>query len=139
MALNDTVLIDGVDVQTVADIASLDGILSEPPSRVELVELDFTPGAVPILGPRAAYAYDLPLVMKANDENTALAQLQTVKSWAGKVITVTRKVTVGGAQQTATHQGLISDTIIPEWDFDARNLIGVVLTVWNVDGGWTGP
>jgi hypothetical protein len=133
----DTILIDGVDVQTVADIMDLSGILSTGPYRADLIVRDWEPGAVAQIGPPDAYTMDLPLLMKSDDPATALGQLRTVQGWAGRILTVTRVITVGATVVTETCQACIVSATAVDWLFDARNLIGCVLMIQNLDGGWT--
>jgi hypothetical protein len=133
----DTIWVDGVDVQTVADIMDLSGMLSTGPYRADLIVRDWYPGAVAQVGPADAYTMDLPLLMKSDDPATALQQLRTVQAWAGRELTVTRVLTVGAATVTETARAVIVSATTVDWAFDARNLIGCVLMIQNIDGGWT--
>jgi hypothetical protein len=135
--MGDTILIDGVDVQSVADIMDLSGILSTGPYRADLIVRDWEPGAVAQIGPPDAYTMDLPLLMKSDDPNVAMQQLRTVLSWAGQVTTITRVLTVAGSVVTETCQGAIVSATTIEWSLDAPNLLGALLMIQNLDGTWT--
>lgn len=136
---SDTVKWNGTDVQTYADIASMEGILAAGPTRGDLITLDWQPGAVWQAGPPDTYTMDLPLVMKSNDDGVAIQQLRAVQAWRGTQGVLTRVVTVGAAQVTEVCDAVIVNAVEVQWDFDGRNLVGCVLVIQNLSGGWAAP
>lgn len=136
----DTVKFAGTDVQTLADIADMSGILSNGPIRGNLIVKDWTAGATWIPGPPDSYVMPLPLVMKSNtDEGVALGQLRDVVALAtpGTPFTLTRVVMDGATQVTETCTAVVFDAIDTEWSFEERNLVGCTLLLRNLSGVWT--
>lgn len=134
MATTDGLLIDALDVQTVADIADFSGVLMEGPWKGDLVEFDFQPGAAWEPGDGGeTYSFDLPLIMLSDDEDTALGNLATLMALRGTQVVLTR--TVAGADSTC--DAAIIASIPVEWNLDARNLVGCTLVFQNLSGGWT--
>lgn len=135
----DTVKFGATDVQTLADIADMSGILSKGPVRGDLVVKDWVAGATWIPGPADSYVMPLPLIMKSDtDEGVAIHQLRSVVALAtpGTPFTLTRVVMVNSSQVTETCTAVVFDAIDTEWSFDARNLLGVTLLIHNLSGAW---
>lgn len=132
----DTVLWNATDVQDYADIADMSGILAAGPTRGDLILMDWQAGAVWQAGPADTYSMDLPLIMKSDDDGTALEQLRAVQAWRGTQGVLTRRIAVGSTQVDETCEAVCVNAVAVEWSFDARNLVGCVLVFQNLSGGW---
>lgn len=133
----ETLHIGGTNLSTTAHITSWEGILTEGPTRGELIELDFVAGAVWQGTLAGAYQFDVPLVMKSQDVPTAVAHAKAIQALRGTVTTVTRVYTTSAGTVTETCQGIVSDALPLVWDLRQRNKIGLLLTITNLSGGWT--
>jgi hypothetical protein len=133
----ETLHIGGTNLGTTAYITSWEGILQSAPYRGDLIELDFVAGAVWQAGPVAAYDFEVPLVMKSQDHNTAVQHALAILALAGTQTTVTRVFTSGASTVTQTCQGIIKEAIPLEWDLAFRSRVGVTLVITNLSGTWT--
>ena len=132
-----TLLVDGVDVTTLAHITSFEGVLSDGPTRGDLIEFDFTAGAVWQPGAAGTYSFDVPLTMLSHTPDVALGQLRTIQGWKGVQRTFTRRVTVNGVDVAETCQGVLVSAVQVAWDYRIRSKISAVMVVQNLSGGWS--
>ena len=134
MATTDGLLIDALDVNTYADISDFSGVLGEGPWRGDLITMANQPGALWFPGAGGdTYSFDVPLLMKSDDEDTALGQLATFMALRGTQVTLTR--TVAGSDSTC--EAVMTAGIPVVWNLEERNLIGCTLIFQNLSGGWT--
>lgn len=133
MALTDTLIIEGVDVQTYADISDFSGVLMDGPQRGDLVEFDFVAGAEWVAGPKGTYSFPVPLIMQSDDEDVAMGQLASLQAMVGTQVTLLR-VAAGGYD---TCEAVMTAAIEVGWNLDARNLLEAVLMFQNLSGTWT--
>ena len=133
----ETLKIGATDLGLTAHITSWEGILTKGPQRGDLIELDFQPGAVWQAGQAAAYDFDVPLVMKSQDHNTAVKDALAIQALAGTQATITRVFTSGTTTVTQTCTGIIKEAVPLAWDLGFRSRVGMVLTITNLSGTWT--
>ena len=123
----DTLLVDGADVQTWCAITSAEGLLSNPPQRGDLIEQDWVAGAIWQAGPKDAWTFDVPVIMRSSQQDVALAQLRQLQSWQGTVRTLTRRLVVNGATINETCTAVMVNSPQVQWDFSRRAQIRAVL------------
>jgi hypothetical protein len=133
-----TLLIDGTDIRVIgAYITSAEGLLSEAPQKGDLLEFDFADGAVWVKGPKGPYTFEVPVVMTSRVQDVALGQLRALQSFVGDEVTLTRQLTVDGADVSETCQAVMASAVRVVWDFRNRARLDAV-TVWqNLSGSWT--
>ena len=135
----DTMLVDGEDVQQTAYIIDASGLLADAPQRADLIQFDWVDGETYIDGPKAAYSFDVPVLMRSRDPAMAILQLRHLQSWVGGEKTITRRFVVGvGQTSTQTCRGVIVDAVQVQWNLDDRYRMRAVLVVRNLDGRWVG-
>lgn len=127
----------GADIATLAHITSFEGILSTGPVGGDLIEFDWTPGAVWQPGAARTYSFEVPVTMLSHDPDTALKQLRTMQGWVGVQRTLTRRLTVDGVDIAETCQAVLASAIAVRWDFRIRGKIDATLVVQNLSGGWS--
>jgi hypothetical protein len=124
---NNTLLIDGVDVQTWAAITSAEGLLSDPPQRADIIEQDWTAGAIYQAGPKKTWQFEVPIIMRSSQQDVALGQLRALQSMVGTQKTLTRRLVVNGATVNETCQAVMVNAVQVQWSFAARSQIRAVL------------
>lgn len=125
----DTLLIDGVDVQVWAAVTSAEGLLSNPPQKADIIEQAWTDGAVYQQGPKAAWTFEVPLIMRSSQQDIALGQLRALQALVGDQVTLTRRLVVDGVTVNETCQAVMVSAPHVVWDFSRRAQIRAVL-VW---------
>jgi hypothetical protein len=123
----DTLLIDGADIQTWAAITSAEGLLTNPPQRGDLIEQDWVAGAIWQQGPKDAWTFDVPLIMRSSQQDVAFGQLRTLQAMVGTQRTLTRRLVVDGATVNETCQAVMVNSPQVVWSFESRNQIRAVL------------
>lgn len=133
----ETLKIGATDLSTTAYITSWEGILLAPPYRGDLIEMDFTAGAMWVEGEAATYTFEVPLVMKAlNDPAAAIADMVAIQGFVdGTSHTITRVFTSDTTSITHYCSGVVTNAI-PVWDLRDRNRVGLILTIQNLTGLW---
>jgi hypothetical protein len=125
----ETFKIDTTDIGATAYVTSWEGILNAPPSRGDLIELDFVAGGVWQSGEMAAYTYEVPLVMKSQDVGTAVSQMRAIQAFCdGTTHTMHRVFTSGTTSLHDAHSGVVTSAT-PVWDLRFRTRVGLLLTV----------
>ena len=120
--------VDGVPLSDYAWIVSAEGLLSTGPSRGDLIELDFQPGAVWQPGPAGTHLFEVPVVMNTPVQDVALGKLRIIQSWEGVQRTLVRRLTVDGVQISDTCQAVMASATRVVWDFRQRGKVGAVLS-----------
>lgn len=133
----ETILVGGTNLSATAHITNWDDILSGPPTRADIIALDFTPGAQAQVGQPAAYDMIVPLVMAADDHDQAVADALALQALAGTVTTITRTIRTPTGLVSTTCQGLITNAVRTTWNLDFRSIVRVTLIITNLDGGWS--
>lgn len=129
----ETLKIGGVDLSSTAYITSWEGIFQSPPYRGDLIELDFTTGAVWEPGEVGTWTIDVPLVMKSHDVPTAVASMRTIQGYAdGTEKRITRVFTSGTSTVTESADGVVTSAT-PLWDLRFRTRVGLLLTIQMLD------
>ena len=133
-----TVKIGGTDLGTTAYITSWDGILMKPPTRGDLIELDFVAGAVWQQGQAGSYEFEIPLVMKSQDPATAVKQATDIQALcSGAAQAIRREFYSGTTFVMQSCSGVINQAIPLQWDLAMRSKVGLVLIVTNLSGTWS--
>lgn len=132
-----TLLVDATDLSSLALITSFEGILADGPTRGDLIEKDWTPGAVWQPGPAGTYTFPVPVTMLSHVPDVALGQLRTIQALKGVQRTFTRRINVNGAGISETCQGVIASATEVSWDFRQRDKIDAVVVIQNLSGGWS--
>lgn len=123
----DTLLINGTDIQTWCAITSAEGLLSNPPQRGDLIEQDWTAGAIWQPGPKDAWTFDVPIIMRSSQQDIALGQLRALQAYVGTQVTLTRRLVVAGAVVNETCQAVMINSPQVQWDFSRRAQVRAVL------------
>jgi hypothetical protein len=131
-----TLIVDGVDLSTTALITSFEGILRTAPTRGDLIEFDWQAGAVWQPGPSEAYSFEVPLVMREQTPDKAVADLRAIQGLRGRQVTVQRVTLEDGVEVTEECEAVITAAIDVSWDFRERSKVGCVLVFQNLSGGW---
>ena len=133
-----TVKIAGTDLTTTMHITNWDGILMKPPTRGDLIELDFVAGAVWQQGPAGSYDFEIPMVAKSQDPATAVSQARAVQALcSGAAQAIRREFYNGTTFVMESCSGVINQAIPLNWDLAMRSKVGLVLIVTNLSGTWT--
>ena len=132
----DTLLINGTDVQTWAAITNADGLLSNAPQRADIIEQDWTAGAIYQAGPKKTYTFDVPVIMRSSQQDVALGQLRALQAYVGTQVTLTRRLVVNGATVNETCQAVMVNAVQVQWDFTRRAQVRAVLVFQQLSGVW---
>lgn len=132
----DTLLIDGTDIQTWAAITSAEGLLTDPPQRADIIEQDWSDGAIYQAGPKAAWTFEVPIICRSRQQDVALGQLRALQAMVGDQKTLTRRLVVDGATIDETCQAVMVASPQVRWDFAVRAQIRAVL-IWQGLTPWT--
>ena len=133
-----TVKIGGTDLGTTAYITDWSSILQKPPTKGDLIELDFVAGAVWQQGAAGSYDFEIPLTMKSQDPATAVGQALDIQALAtGAATAIRREFYDGTSFVMQSCSGVISQAIPLNWDLAMRSKVGLVLIVTNLSGTWT--
>lgn len=124
---NNTILINGTDIQTVAAITSAEGLLSNPPQRGDIIEQDWVAGAIYQAGPKKTWQFEIPVIMRSSQQDVALGQLRTLQALVGTQVTLTRRIVVNGATVNETCQAVMVNAVQVQWDFTRRAQVRAVL------------
>lgn len=131
--------VGATDVETIGCITSLDGIFSEAPIGGDLLEFDWVPGGQWIMGPGQAYTFPVPLALGGPEFVNTVVALQTIKSWRGTPLTLTRKYYIGTVAVpvlvTQTCSAVLTASLTP--DVQLARFMNVNLLFQNLTGGWT--
>jgi len=125
----DTLLIDGVDIQTWAAVTSAEGLLTNPPQRYDLIEQDWTAGAIVQIGPKKTWQFEVPIICRSSQQDVALGQLRALQAMVGDQKTLTRRLVVNGATVNETCEAVMVNAVQVQWSFAARAQVRAVL-VW---------
>lgn len=131
----DTLLVNGVDLQTVCAITSAEGLLSNPPQKGDVIEMDWVDGAVYQKGPKGPYTMEVPVIMRASQQDVALGQLRTLQAMVGDQKTLTRRLVVNGVTINESCEAVMVNAPQIRWDFRKRAQIHAVL-IWQVLTPW---
>ena len=134
---NNTLLINGTDVQTWAAITSAEGLLSNAPQRADIIEQDWVNGAIYQAGPKKTYSFDVPVIMRSSQQDVAFAQLRALQAFVGTQVTLTRRLVVSGATINETCQAVMVNAVQVQWDFTRRAQVRAVLVFQQLSGVWT--
>jgi hypothetical protein len=132
----DTILINGTDVQTWCAITNADGLLSNAPQRADIIEQDWTAGAIYQAGPKKTYTFDVPVIMRSSQQDVALGQLRALQAYVGTQVTLTRRLVVNGATVNETCQAVMVNAVQVQWDFARRAQVRAVLVFQQLSGVW---
>lgn len=124
---NNTLLINSVDIQTWCAITSAEGLLTNPPQRADIIEQDWTAGAIYQAGPKKTWQFEVPIIMRSSTQDVALGQLRTLQAMVGAQKTLTRRLRVNGATINETCQAVMINAVQVQWDFSRRSQIRAVL------------
>jgi hypothetical protein len=136
--MSDTYLFDGVDIRTVAHIASYEGMWDPPPLRGDDLVIPGEDGVVPVTNrPFGVGTLTLHLLLVASDlvtRNDALVALEAVVQ-PGVVMTATRQRTLTSGVESTTAQVRYQSGLSP-------SMIGVsgarlAITFDVLSGVWT--
>jgi len=130
-----TLLIEGTDVRTWGEISSAEGLLTNAPARGDLIEQDWVVGAIWQAGPAGAYTFDVPLILSAATQDARLGDLRALQAYVGTQVTLTRRLTVDGADIDDTCEAVLVNAQ-PVWDFSTRNIMRAIL-MFQALTGWT--
>ena len=89
----------------------------------------FTAGAIYQAGPKSAWTFDVPVIMRSSQQDIALGQLRALQAMVGAKKTLTRRIVVNGATISETCQAVMVNSPQVVWDFAARSQVRAVL-VW---------
>ena len=132
----DTLLINGTDIQTWCAITSAEGLLSNAPQKGDLIEQDWVDGAIWQKGPKAAYTFEVPVIMRSSNQSYAFAQLRALQAMVGDQKTLTRRLVINTTTVDETCQAVMANAVQVGWDFSRRAQIRAVLVWQNLSGGW---
>jgi hypothetical protein len=132
----DTLLINSVDIRTWAYITNAEGLLSRAPQKGDLIEQDWVAGAIWQKGPKAAFTFEVPVVMKSRQQDVALGQLRALQAMVGDQKALTRRLTVNGVEVSETMQAVMANAVQIGWQFSSRARVDAVL-VWQALEDWT--
>jgi hypothetical protein len=131
-----TLLIDGWDLGTVAAITSWDGLLDVGEPKGDMITFDFQGGAVWVpAGVFDAYTMVIPIVMNADTEDAAVADVLALEAYLGVEVTLTRRTLLAGALVDHTCSAVLTSRPT-QWDLDYLGRVPVTLTWMNLDGIW---
>lgn len=131
----DTLLINGTDIQTWAAVTSAEGLLSNGPQKGDLIEQDWSDGAIWQKGPKGTYSFPVPVIMRSSQQDVAFGQLRSLQAYVGTQVTLTRRLVVNGATVNETCQAVMTAAVQVQWEFTARAQLRAVL-VWQVLVPW---
>ena len=130
-----TLLIGGTDVRTWGEILSAEGLLADAPQKADLIEQDWSDGAIYQRGPKGTYSFELPLILTGGGQDVKLGKLRAVQALVGTKYTLTRRLTVNGTDIADTCSAVMTAAPQVVWQFAARSQIRVVM-VWQVLTPW---
>lgn len=130
-------LVSGTSLSTLALITSWEGILSDGPTRGDIIEQDWLPGALWQPGPAGTYSFEVPVTMLSHTPDVAIGQLRTIQGWKGVQRTLTRQITVNGVAVSETCAAVMVNAVQVRWDLKLRSKIDAVLVFQNLSGGWS--
>ena len=136
----DRFYVGATDIETLGCITSWDGILSEGPYAGDLIEFDWTAGAVWQQGERKTYSFSVPLQLAGPELYQSIAALNTLKGWHGTSQTLTRKFPSGMSGNTLTYtQQTCTAVLVSEINpvVTGGRFILVPLVWQNLSGKWT--
>jgi hypothetical protein len=123
-----TLLINGFDLDTVAGIASWDGLLDTGDPRGDLIVFDFADGAVWVpAGGFEPHQIVVPVVMRATPEDAAIADVLALESYLGVEVTLTRRALLDGVLTDHTCRAYMSARPT-RWELDVLGRVPVDLT-----------
>lgn len=131
-----TLLIEGTDVREYGEILSAEGLLGNGPIRADIISMDWLPGAIAQIGPRGTYTFEVPLILTGGTQDVRLGNLRQVQAWQGTQVTLTRRLTVDGADIDDTCEAVMVSAPQVQWDFGSRAAIRVIL-IFQVLSPWT--
>jgi len=132
-----TLLIGAFDLATVAVIENWDGLLDTGPPKGDLLEFDFAGGAVWVpAGVSDAYTMVVLIVMTADSEDAAVADVLALGAYLGVEVTLTRRTLLDGVLTDHTCRAVMTSRPT-QWDLTYLGRVPVTLTWQNLDGGWT--
>lgn len=133
----DSLLINGTDIREWGWITSAEGLLGTGPSKGDVIEQDWRDGAIWQQGPKGTYSFDVPVVLNSGAQDTNLGNLRALQAFTGQQVTLTRRLTVNGAQIAETCQAVLVNAVQVRWDFRRRSRIDCVLVFQNLSAGWS--
>lgn len=135
-----SLLINGVDVQTWCAITNAEGLLSDAPQKGDLIEGDWTPGASWQKGPKGVYSFPVPVIMRSAQQDVAFGQLRALQAYVGQQVTLTRRLVVDGATVSETCQAVMTAAVQVQWELADRSekkpSLRAVLVWQNLSAGW---
>lgn len=134
----DTILIEGVDLSELATIEDMSGIARNPPLDSEPLTIPGRQGAIFVEAERAGYAFDVPLtIRRANrgEVNSALRDLFALLDTRTAPITVQRRVTLDTQETIEQAECVVTTALAPQ--YLGKAAASLVITFYNLDGGWT--
>lgn len=133
----DSLLINGTDIQTWAAVTDASGLLSNGPQKGDLIEGDWTAGAIWQQGPKGLYSFPVPVIMRSSQQDVAFGQLRALQAFVGTQVTLTRRLVVDGATVNETCQAVMTAAVQVDWDLSRRAQLRAVLVWQNLSGGWS--
>lgn len=124
---NNTLLIDGVDIQTYAAITSAEGLLTNPPQKGDLIEQSWSDGALWQKGPKGPWTFEVPIICRSSQQDVALGQLRALQAYVGDQVTLTRRIRVNGTVINETCQAVMANAVQVSWNLSRRSQLRAVL------------
>lgn len=134
----ETVLVDGVDLSTIATIEDMAGVLASAPTSGDPIDIPGRQGAVFVPGEYESYSFDVPLAIigeTSGELNANLATLLALIDTRTAPVTVTRRITVGTATVADSCSCVVTGTVQPSTA--GRRALRMVVSFQNLDGDWT--
>lgn len=132
----ETLICDGIDLQSLGWIVSAEGLLSTGPRKGDLIEMDWQAGAIWQPGPRDTYSFDVPLVLSSKFQDVALGRLRTIQAMQGTAHQLIRRLTVDGEQIEEYCDAVMISAPRVDWDFKKRSQIMVICIFQSLTGYW---
>ena len=126
---NNTLLINGTDIQTWAAITRAEGLLTNPPHKGDVIESDWLDGAIWQKGPKGPWTFEVPIICRSSQQDIALGQLRALQAFTGTQVTLTRRIVVNGSVVSETCQAVMVNSPQVLWSFDRRAQIRAIL-IW---------
>jgi hypothetical protein len=133
----ESLYIDGTDIRTWANITNAEGLLSNAPTKADIIEQDWTAGAIYQKGPKGTYQFDVPVIMTSREQDVAMGQLRALQAFEGTQVTLTRTLTVNGVQVSESCQAVMTNAVEVVWNFDFRQQVRAVLIWQQLSGAWS--
>ena len=133
----ETVLVDGVDLATIATIEDMAGVMASAPTSGEPITIPGREGAIFVPGEYESYSFDVPLAILGDtrgEQNANLATLLALVDTRAAPVTVTRRIVVATSNVAHSCSCVVTGTIQP--NNAGRRALRMVVSFQNLDGVW---